>query len=59
MGILEKLATVDEMAEKWGVTDRTVRNWCKSGLVEAKRFNKEWILVREQQKPERKGICND
>lgn len=51
MTILKQIATVDEMAEKFEVTPRTVRNWCENGDLEARKFNKEWIVVKDQKNP--------
>jgi excisionase family DNA binding protein len=36
---LAKLLTIEEIAERVGVCDRTVRRWIKQGLLIAHRFN--------------------
>lgn len=51
MKILDQIATVQEMAEKFGVTPRTIRNWCEKGELEARKFNKEWVIVKDQVNP--------
>lgn len=53
MSILDKLATVDEMADKWQTTSRTVRRWAESGKIEAKKLTREWVIVKDQNKPKK------
>lgn len=48
MNILDQIASVDEMAERFNVTTRTIRNWCENGTLQAKKMNKEWVIVKEQ-----------
>lgn len=45
---------VREMAEKWGVSERMVRNYCAEGRVEgAKLESGIWVIPRDAEKPER------
>lgn len=49
------IITVDEAAKEWEVTTRTVRNWCENGLIEAKKLNREWAVLKGQDKPTTKS----
>lgn len=47
-------STVAEMAEKWGISQRSVRNYCAQGRIpEAKLIGKIWYIPQNAQKPER------
>lgn len=47
--------TAAETAEKWGVTERTVRNYCRLGRVDGAFLDgKIWLIPRNAPKPERK-----
>ena len=47
--------TVSQIAEKWGITERTVRNYCNMGRVEGAILNgKTWMIPENAQKPDRK-----
>lgn len=49
---LDKLViSVDEQAEEWQVTARTIRNWCENGTIIAKKLSREWAILRGQEKP--------
>lgn len=46
--------SVEKMAEKWGVSERSVRNYCAQGWVPgAKRIGKTWHIPETARKPER------
>lgn len=46
--------SVAEMAEKWGLSERSVRNYCAQGrLADAKCIGKTWYIPANAQKPER------
>lgn len=46
--------TVVKMAEKWGISQRSVRNYCAQGrIVGAKIIGKTWYIPEDAQKPER------
>lgn len=49
--ILEQIASVEEMAERWGVVDRKVRRWCESNKVYARKIGREWVILKEQDVP--------
>lgn len=47
--------TAAETAEKWGISERTVRNYCRLGRIEgAFTDGKIWLIPRNASKPERK-----
>ena len=46
--------SVAKMAEKWGVSERSVRNYCAEGRIpDAERIGKIWYVPSNAQKPER------
>ena len=46
--------SVAKMAEKWGVSERSVRNYCAQGRIAgAKLIGKTWYIPEDTQKPER------
>jgi len=46
--------SVEEIAKKWGISDRSVRNYCTEGRIEgAKSENGAWQIPENAQKPER------
>lgn len=46
--------TVSRMAQKWGISDRSVRNYCEKGRIPgAKLIGKLWYLPEDSCKPER------
>ena len=46
--------SVAEIAEKWGVSERSVRNYCAKGrIADAKLIGKTWYIPTTAQKPER------
>ena len=46
--------TVAKMAEKWGISERSVRNYCAQGRIAgAKLIGKTWYIPEDAQKPER------
>lgn len=49
-----KYLSVSEIAEKWKVSDRSVRNYCAKGRVPgAFRSGKIWSIPENAEKPER------
>lgn len=49
--------SVARMAEKWGVSERSVRNYCANGrIADAKLIDKTWRIPENAQKPERINI---
>lgn len=47
--------TVQEAAEKWGVTDRQIQLWCKSGKIAgATMLSRIWIIPENAQRPVQK-----
>jgi len=52
--------SVAKMAEKWGLSERSVRNYCANGRVaDAKLIGKTWYIPEDAQKPERSNKKND
>ncbi len=50
MGVL----TVSEIAKKWNISERSVRNYCKQGRVKgAELKGKLWLIPEDAEKPER------
>ncbi len=50
MGVL----TVSEIAKKWKISERSVRNYCKQGRVKgAEQKGKLWLIPEDAKKPER------
>ena len=46
--------SVAQMAEKWRISERSVRNYCAHGrIVDAKLIGKTWYIPENAQKPER------
>ena len=46
--------SVAKMAEKWGISERSVRNYCAQGRIAgAKIIGKTWYIPEDVQKPER------
>ena len=58
-GIME-CVSVAKMAEKWGLSERSVRNYCAHGRIrDAKLIGKTWYIPEDAQKPERANKKND
>ncbi len=52
--------SVAKMAEKWGLSERSVRNYCANGRVkDSKLIGKTWYIPEKTQKPERANKKND
>lgn len=50
-----KYLTVKQVAEKWNISERSVRNYCKNGrIVGAVIKGKHWIIPDDVEKPKRK-----
>lgn len=46
--------TVSEIAKKWNISERSVRNYCKQGRVKgAEQKGKLWLIPENSKKPER------
>ena len=52
--------SVVKVAEKWGLSERSVRNYCAQGRIcDAKLIGKTWYIPEGAQKPERANKKND
>ena len=52
--------SVAKMAEKWGISERSVRNYCAQGrITDAKLIGKIWYIPENAQKPERANKKKD
>ena len=50
--MLEGYATVQEMAEKWGLNQRTVQTMCAMGKIEGlTKFGRSWAIPKDTDKP--------
>lgn len=50
--MVEGYLTIDETAEKWGVSPRRVRTLCTSGRIEgAMKFGNVWAIPMNAEKP--------
>ena len=48
------VSTVSEIAKKWKISERSVRNYCKQGRVKgAEQKGTLWLLPEDAAKPER------
>ena len=48
------VSTVNEIAKKWKISERSVRNYCQQGRVKgAELKGKTWIIPENSKKPER------
>lgn len=46
--------TVSEIAKKWQISERSVRNYCQQGRVKgAEQKGKLWLIPEDAEKPER------
>ena len=46
--------TINEVSQKWGVSTRTVINYCKRGLIKNATFSNEWLIPSDSAKPNNK-----
>lgn len=44
------LLTVQQAAEHYGVTEQTVRRWCRDGLLDAEQIGRGW-RIHEKERP--------
>lgn len=52
--------SVAKIAEKWGLSERSVRNYCAHGrIADVKLMGKTWYIPENAQKPERANKKND
>ena len=52
--------SVAKIAEKWGLSERSVRNYCAQGrIAEAKLIGKTWYIPEDAEKPKRVNQKND
>ena len=48
------VSTVSEIAKKWNISERSVRNYCQQGRVNgAEQKGKLWLIPEDAKKPER------
>ena len=46
--------TVSEIAKKWNISERSVRNYCQQGRVKgAEQKGKLWLIPEDAEKPKR------
>lgn len=50
--MLDGFKTVKDISERWGITDRAVRNMCAQGKLKgAKKIGRDWILPDDTERP--------
>lgn len=50
--MIEGYVTAKELAEKWGVTTRTIQVMCSDGRIEnAVKFGRDWAIPKDVKKP--------
>lgn len=54
MNILERVISVREAAELWGLSPGTVKNMCAAGTVKAKKIGPTWVIDSAQETPARR-----
>lgn len=55
--MIEEYMTINEVAEKWGVTPRRIRVLCTTGRIDgATKFGREWAIPANTEKPEDKRV---
>lgn len=48
------VSTASEIAKKWKISERSVRNYCQQGRVKGAQLKgKTWIIPKGTEKPER------
>jgi len=53
-----KYLSVSETAQKWGVSERSVRNYCSNGRIDGAFITgKTWNIPETATKPERKNVA--
>lgn len=51
--------TINEIAEKWGITSRRIRTMCINGQIEgAAKFGREWAIPVGTEKPVDKRVTS-
>ena len=54
---MDNFITLKEAAEKWGITERTIRILCAEGRIEgAKKMGPMWVIPFDSQKPNDKRV---
>jgi excisionase family DNA binding protein len=44
----EKLYTLEEVAEHFHVSTKTIKNWLKAGKIKGTRPGRKWLFTNEQ-----------
>lgn len=49
---MERYLSIREAAEKWGVSDRRINQYCSEGRIPgAERIGKAWVIPADAEKP--------
>lgn len=51
---LDGIMSVEEAAEQWGLAPGTVKNYCLSGKVLARKIGRDWAIEKNQPNPRQK-----
>ena len=43
--------TTKQASEKWGISERTVINYCKKGLIKDAKYTDAWCIPENAKKP--------
>lgn len=55
---MEGYMTTKEAAEKWGITQRQVQSYCKSGrIIGLQKAGKSWLIPENLAKPKYIFVC--
>jgi hypothetical protein len=49
--MLDNIIGVDEASKLWGLSPGTIKNYCASGKIIAKKIGKTWVILKEQPNP--------
>lgn len=50
--MIEGYTSIKEIAERWGITTRSVRNMCSRGKIDgAEKFGRDWFVPIDAERP--------
>ena len=56
MNPLEHIMGVNEVADLWGLSAGTIKNYCAEGRLKAVKVDNRWIWIRTSQTPHNQSI---
>lgn len=45
---MKRTLRISDVAAELGCTERTVRNWCKAGEIQAVRIGRRWYVLADE-----------